>query len=478
MKQLIPIIAIVFSICVSLPANAVTEKEMEQARTIATQTYLRYANDGSGYLDEHKPKTMAELEKILKNKEKENIKAFKAIPVPKDYASWDKAKLVEYWSKTAFASKGLTEKGRIGKSTAAKKLNAMQVSAPSAAPKATEPAKPTAEATPAKAGDNTVAPASDPNGQASVTAATEDTKATEAADSIATVLQEQQAADMAILAEEQDEEIKKAENHTWIYIVILFILVGVVVALVVFASNVMKKNNASSGNSSKNIDSDTHSGIPPADYDKNLAAALSSKNEEVKSLNKKLVELAHSNDLLKGKLEAVTAENAQLRSRIAELRNKNTAEQPRSATRNPSPEPRPASQQNRQVQEQRPIAQKDNRQPAAAPRQGGNPLRTIYLGKANAKGIFVRAERTLNPGNTIYRLDTTDGFSGSFRVVNDPSVWDSALANPVESLGGGCQAADLMDTAGAERIVTDSSGTAVFEGGAWKVIRKAKIHYE
>ena len=58
---------------------AVSDAEMEQARVIATQCYLRYANNGSGYLDDIHPKTMKELESKLKAKEKENIKAFNAI---------------------------------------------------------------------------------------------------------------------------------------------------------------------------------------------------------------------------------------------------------------------------------------------------------------------------------------------------------------------------------------------------------------
>ena len=114
---------------------------------------------------------------------------------------------------------------------------------------------------------------------------------------------------------------------------------------------------------------------------------------------------------------------------------------------------------------------------ASQPRQA-TPLRTIFLGRANAKGIFVRADRSLNIGNSIYRLDTTDGYAGTFRVANDPTVWEMALLTPRESLSGACSCAELENTEGKERIVTDSSGTAIFEGGCWKVIRKAKIHYE
>ncbi len=130
MKRLVYIISVITLLLLAVPAKAVTDKEMEQARVIATQTYLRYANDGSGYLDALHPTTMAELEKNLKQKEKENIKAFKAIPVPSGYQSWDKQKLVDYWSTTAFSHAGLTDKGKIGKNPARKKLNNMKVAAP------------------------------------------------------------------------------------------------------------------------------------------------------------------------------------------------------------------------------------------------------------------------------------------------------------------------------------------------------------
>ena len=81
-----------------IPAYAVTDKEMEEARTITAKAYLRYANDGSGYLDDITVTSMSELNAKLKQKEKENIKAFNSVKVPSDYASWDKEKLVEFWA--------------------------------------------------------------------------------------------------------------------------------------------------------------------------------------------------------------------------------------------------------------------------------------------------------------------------------------------------------------------------------------------
>ena len=86
-----------------LGAMAVTKEEMEKARVIAAKNYIRYANNMSGYLDEANPQSMTELEALLKNEtDKKSFQQFKSCPIPSDYPSWDKEKLVEYWSQTFF----------------------------------------------------------------------------------------------------------------------------------------------------------------------------------------------------------------------------------------------------------------------------------------------------------------------------------------------------------------------------------------
>jgi len=476
MKQLI-YISILISVCSALPALAVTDKEMEQARTIAAHVYLRYANDGSGYLDETHPTTMAELERVLKPKERENLKAFKAIAVPKDYASWDKAKLVDYWGNTAFASKGLLEKGKVGKSRAKKRLNAMSVASPLPA------AEGKAGQAPAKEGQVQV---SDKKVEtsAATTPKPEDVSSTQqtAADSTAIAMSEAEAAATAALDDDLDEEIPKAKDNTWIYIVLLCILVGVVVALVVFASNVMKKNGAETP--ARRREDDTMAIPQGADAEtlrEKYAASLNAKNNEIHSLNKKVEDLTNQNQTLKANLEALTAETASLRTRLTEATRRLAAVSAAasSAPAAPKPSAAPSTQPHGTIQAAGPATPAATPQPQPKPAQPqATSLRTIFLGRANAKGIFVRADRTLNIGNTIYRLDTTDGYAGTFRVANDPTVWEMALLTPRESLSGACVCADFDDTQGKERIVNDSAGTAIFEGGCWKVIRKAKIHYE
>ena len=94
-------------LALSIPALAVTDKEMDEARALTAKAYLRYVNNGSDYLDNLNPKSMAELTAKLKTKEKENIKAFNAVKTPTDYASWDKDRLVQYWSSDFFKASGL-----------------------------------------------------------------------------------------------------------------------------------------------------------------------------------------------------------------------------------------------------------------------------------------------------------------------------------------------------------------------------------
>lgn len=479
MKRIIYITALSLLLTLThLTASAVTDKEMEQARTIATAAYLRYANDGSGYLDNVHAKTMAELERSLKPKEKENIKAFKAIPVPSDYKSWDKQKLVDYWGVKAFTTPGLLEKGRIGRNRAKKNISAMTVAPPSkeTEQKAAVPAaKPEAPAKSAEAVPAATQPAAQTSAANPVAAQPAESLAPDST-AVNALAQAEAAAD-ALTQMEEDPQLQKADNHTWVYIVILCVLIAVVCALVVFASNVMKKNEASAAAARKDEARQLPpDGVLPIAMREKFAATLNAKNEEIKTLLKKIETVNGQNVTLKGNIDTLSAEIASLRTRLAEA-NKKIADMQNAANlaaanlvasvQAPALGSAPA-----------PVAVQAAPQPVAPQAEEPVVLRTIYLGRANARGIFVRADRNLNLGNSIYRLDTTDGYAGSFRVANDPTVWKMALLTPNESLSTACVIADPDHTTGMTKIVNDAAGTAVFEGGCWKVIRKAKVHYE
>lgn len=394
-----------------LSSWAVTQKEMEQARTIAAKAYLRYANDGSGYLDDLNPKTMTELEEALKPKEKENIKAFKAIAVPSDYKDWTKEKLVEYWAVTAFQDKGLLEKGRGGRIRARSQINKMTIAPPQqeAAPAAT-PTTPGASQ------------ASSPQ---------------VANDSI--TLAEIGKAENALLEDEEADDfganVDKATNYTWVYIMVLAILVAIVIALVVYAANVMKKTGP------RNTMEGRHHSNEHQEELEHYESLLSDKDVEIAMLNKKIESLTRQNSEMKEKIEKLSSELSAPRQHSQFVSND--------------------------------TLKKEESSPATK-----TTLRSIFLGRANIRGIFVRADRSLNIGHSIFTLETSDGYSGTFKVADSPAAWSLALSNPAEYLETACTGHDLNDTSGVSRIVTESSGTAVFEGGCWKVIRKARIRYE
>ncbi len=431
----------VMAMALALPAMAVTDKEMDEARAIAAKAYLRYANDGSGYLDDVKAKSMSELTGKLKDKEKENLKAFNRVKVPADYASWDKAKLVEYWGTTFFTSPELSEKGKAARLRVRKQINAMSVSAP--APEAADPAPVAApEAQPVAA----------------------DTAALPSADGVAAE-EEDILADQKAIMKDADESAAtpREESHTWVYVLVLAILIGVVIWLVVFAAKLMKKQPEGTPESMAADNEELR--------DK-ARKAISRKNEELEAMRVRMEEAERNEAELSRKAEALKAENRQLLEQSESLRLENArlkgearaaqasqAARAAAQPRTPQPQPSPA--------------------PAPQPHRETAPiLKVLYLGRVNSRGIFVRADRRVSPGNTVYRLDTNDGLVGTFRVVDVPEVVDTALANPEQYLRGGCDAEDFTEAAGAENIITENAGTAIFENGYWKVLRKSDIRFE
>lgn len=411
MFKLIKTLLVLVLLSVEVTAFAVTDKEMEQARTIAAQAYLRYANDGSGYLDDVKATTMSELESKLKAKEKENLKSFKSVNVPSDYASWDKAKLVEFWSITFFTSPNLMEKGKAAKSRVKSRISAMTVSDKAAEPAPEPKAAPVAEEkTPEQQPAEEVAAQPEPTAEAAIEKTEE-------------ILADQN----AIEEDMNSREPKKESGNTIWYVVLLVILIGCVIWLVSFAAKVMKKQAVQIAEGSEGkIDSD------------NI-------NKELGKRNRELAE----------EVERLRAENKKL---MSELKSAQAAASARKyAPKQEAVEVKPE-----------PVA------PKPAERRTPN---VIYLGRANAKGLFVRADRR-PVDTTVFRLDTRDGLVGTYHVVDSPEVVEMVTSDPEHYLYGACTGSDLDDTEGVDSIVTINSGTAVFEDECWKVLRKSRIRYE
>lgn len=474
-RKFIIFAAVVMQLC-SIQALAVTDKEMEQARVIAAKAYLRYANDGSGYLDELKPKSMSDLESKIKPKEKENLKAFKAVEMPRDYASWDKAKLVEYWSVTFFKSPGLTEKGKMARARVRKNVSAMNV----APPKSEAEKKAAADKAKAEASKEAAAPAASAAGADTVAVG----DAAAMADSIGKIQ------DKVASLDEASEDVPEEKSHTWVYLLVLAILVGVVIWLVSFASNVMKRSGEGrelARRSEEERLAERQAGEASKEMREKFAATLTQKNAEISQLNAKVDQLNRENASMKRDMQALVAETGSLRTRLTDAQNQLEEIRKAAAAATAAPAPRPAAPQPEREYAPAPVAAVEPERPAPQPKPQPQPAaqgapqrrhRTIFLGRVNNKGIFVRADRELNVGNSIYVLETTDGYAGTFRVVSDPVVWEMALLTPQQSLMGGCTGDDLDLPEGMTRIVTESPGTAVFEGGCWRVIRKARIRYE
>ena len=425
---------------------------MEKARAISAKIYLRWANNGSGYLDEFSVSSVADLEKKLREKEKANLAPFKEIAVPQDYETWDKARLVEYWSKTALSTPGLNRDGVSPGSRNRIKaaINALSVTPPSAQAKEPEPQV-----------EELTVPVADTQNAEEASPADELTRLQEEMSSVSDSIE---AADTL-----SPEPVSKKSSSTWLYVVALIILIAAVIFLVVYASKSFgKQQTASATPSEPEEDAPVRrrsvvSGIAETPRSKQQPAAnaseiskirekyaenLAAKQEEIRMLTNEVMNLRDENKRLAADNEHLRLDASRLRKQLENTGLEESASVPS----------------------------------ASAPRRNStettSETREIFLGRVNANGVFVRADRTFNPRQSIYRLRTSDGYTGTFRVVDDSSVVEVTFPNPEEMLGGGCIAMDITNTRGKEEIITESAGTAVFENNCWRVIRKAKIRYE
>ena len=356
--------------------------------------------------------------------------------VPSDYASWDKARLVEFWGVTFFTSPELSEKGKAARSRVKKQINSMNISAP--APEAPAPS-----------------PAAESETLPAATAAA-DTAPLPTAETV--VAEEQDIlADQKAIMEDADESAAtpREESHTWVYVLVLAILIAVVIWLVVFAAKLMRKQPDGTPESMAADNEELR---------EKARKAIARKNEELEAMRVRMEEAERNEAELSRKAEALKAENRQLLEQAEALRLENSRLKAEALAAQTAHTTRPAAQP--QAQQPQP-----HREPAPV-------LKVLYLGRVNSRGIFVRADRRVSPGNTVYRLDTNDGLVGTFRVVDVPEVVDTALANPEQYLRGGCNAEDFTEAAGAENIITENAGTAIFENGYWKVLRKSDIRFE
>lgn len=409
-------LSLIVSVAITSSAWGVTREEMEQARTITAQAFLRYMNNGSDYLDKLNPTRVSELKKHLKEKELQNLKTFESIAYPKIdiYKNWDKAQLLEFWGTTFFTNPKVPQQAQGAKRQVKSKINAMSVMQSDTAETDAIESQPQQQAIDATQEAQRIID--------SITRA--DSIAAEAAilEASNDVVKEDFTSD-SIAAEEStiednEETVKSKNSPTLIYSLILIVLVAIIAALIVYAVKGIQKSNKQDVR--KNED-DTRVFADKEDNNNHIyKEMLDEKDREIASLK---AEIDRLNDV-------ILRMNNRLSDAISEI----------------SPNQR--------------------------------PTRTIYLAYANSKNIFVRADSIYNEDYSIFKLVTSDGITGSFSIIENPIANKLALSLPISILKNSCQSEDMHHDNWCKQIITENAGTAIFENGRWIVKRKADINFQ
>ena len=270
-------LSLIVSVVVASSAWGVTREEMEQARTITAQAFLRYMNNGSDYLDKLDPVKVSDLKNSLKTKEKENIKIFESIEYPKIevYSQWSKDDLLKYWGTDFWNDSRIPAHCKGARVRVKSKIGAMNVGAE--AIKSQETTATLAEA------DNAASEAQRVLDSIKMA----DSIATEAAilEASNDVTQEDFASD-SIAAEEsaieEEETVKSKSSPTLIYSLILIVLVVIIAALIVYAVKGIQKSGKQDVKRDKNEETDS---ADEEDDDNHIyKETLDEKNREIASL--------------------------------------------------------------------------------------------------------------------------------------------------------------------------------------------------
>lgn len=467
-------------------SRAVTPEELEQARTHAAIVYLRNANPGSDYLDKVSVGSRSALRAKLRNdKDRDNLELFnRKLPSTSGYESWDKEKLSDYAQK-AVSAPGNYQSTGFARSQVKKRISAMAVKAPSGTARPaddTQARQP--EEQPAEEPVAVQAPAD--SVPAAVLPDAMDTRQAEADSALS-------AAEDSLMAQQpQQQEVASSGSNT-VYIVILCILVALVVVLVVYAARYFSRQEKEKRGEERSVsgrpdplsapatpsrpterreDRDTHRRSrvePELEPDDNPQRVIESLRAENRELRRACEEYKYHINYLKSEKEKADADRARTGA--------TTALGPQARAEEHAPVVTLNDRYTQRREQQQPgvgqagPARHAETQPAPRPGQ-----RIIYLGRANREGMFVRAERSLNPQHSLFSLQTTDNVSGTYTVADDPEVASRVLANPDLLMAVSCELEDT-DTYGKESVDTVTPGTAIFEGGRWRVLRPALIRF-
>lgn len=112
--------------------------------------------------------------------------------------------------------------------------------------------------------------------------------------------------------------------------------------------------------------------------------------------------------------------------------------------------------------------------PSAQPAQVNRPTQ-FYLGMPGADGSWSDVSATNKPGQCLYVINSQDGMSGTFKVINEPVAVQSILMAVGKYLSPVCRVTNTATQVSG--IVTDEPGVAVNDNGVWRMTKKAVVHY-
>lgn len=105
---------------------------------------------------------------------------------------------------------------------------------------------------------------------------------------------------------------------------------------------------------------------------------------------------------------------------------------------------------------------------------------TFYLSIPAENGLFDSREATevFKRPHSVYefKIANDNNQKATFQIYDDIATMIRALDNYDEFLRPACRSNAILHK-NATKIITSERGTAVYEGGYWRVVRKAVIHY-
>lgn len=115
--------------------------------------------------------------------------------------------------------------------------------------------------------------------------------------------------------------------------------------------------------------------------------------------------------------------------------------------------------------------------PAEAPIEAPKSGQTLYLSAPTPDGVFTDFDDKEHTGKSIYKLQSDNGQTGTFAVLNTIDAVSTALISLSQFIKPACK---IESTTGGvpSKILTIVEGEAAFNGEAWVVRRKAVIRLE